>query len=150
MRVVIQRVSKACVKVEGKVTGEIGKGILAYIGIERGDTEREMAFMAEKILNLRIFPDSEGKMNCNVLDVGGKLLSISQFTLASHIKKGRRPDFNNAEDPQNAERLYDLFNDILSETIVVERGVFGAMMMVESINDGPVTFIIEKKFNPPE
>lgn len=146
MRVVIQRVSRASVAVDGKITGKIDQGILAYVGIEKGDTGRELAFMAEKILNLRIFPDHEGKMNLSVKSVGGAILSISQFTLSSYIKKGRRPDFNNAEDPVVAERMWETFNNLLAEEINVEKGVFGAMMKVESINDGPVTFIIEKKY----
>lgn len=144
MRVVIQRVGRASVEVEGAVVGEIGKGILAYVGIEKGDTDKEIAFMAEKILNLRIFPDEEYKMNLNVKDVGGAILSISQFTLASYIKKGRRPDFTNAEEPARAEALWETFNQILAREIQVEKGVFGAMMDIDSLNKGPVTFIIEK------
>jgi D-tyrosyl-tRNA(Tyr) deacylase len=144
MRVVIQRVGRASVEVDGTVTGKIDKGILAYVGIEKGDTEKEIAFMAEKILNLRIFPDEEYKMNLNVKDVGGAILSISQFTLASYIKKGRRPDFTNAEEPARAEALWETFNEILAREIKVEKGVFGAMMDIESLNKGPVTFIIEK------
>jgi len=147
MRVVIQRVKRASVDVEGTIVGKIGKGILAYVGIEKGDTEKEITFMAEKILNLRIFPDEEYKMNLCVKDVGGAILSISQFTLASYIKKGRRPDFTNAENPARAEELYNKFNDILSREIKVEKGVFGAMMEIESVNNGPVTFIVEKKYN---
>ncbi len=147
MRVVIQRVSRASVEVEGKVVGKIGRGILVYAGIEKGDTEKEMAFMAEKILNLRIFPDHENKMNLSVKDIGGEILSISQFTLASHIKKGRRPDFNNAEDPARAESLCHRFNQLLDQEIRVETGVFAAMMKIDSLNDGPVTFIIEKKYD---
>ena len=146
MRVVIQRVGRASVEVEGTIVGKIGRGILAYVGIEKGDTEKEIAFAAEKILNLRIFPDEEYKMNLCVKDVGGAILSISQFTLASYIKKGRRPDFINAEEPAKAEALYEKFNEILLREIKVEKGVFGAMMNIESVNNGPVTFIIEKKF----
>jgi len=147
MRVVVQRVDRAGVEVDGTVVGKIGKGLLVYVGIEKGDTEKELAFMAEKILNLRIFPDKEYKMNLSVKDVGGSILSISQFTLASYIKKGRRPDFTNAEDPGSAEALYEKFNELLAGEIQVEKGVFGAMMAVESVNNGPVTFIIEKKYN---
>lgn len=146
MRVVIQRVDRASAAVEGKIVGEIGKGILVYAGIEKGDTEKEIAFMAEKILNLRIFPDRESKMNLSVKDINGAILSISQFTLTSHIKKGRRPDFNNAEDPAKAEALYQEFNRIMAEDIKVEAGIFAAMMKIDSINDGPVTFIIEKRY----
>ncbi|MCX6583566.1 MAG: D-aminoacyl-tRNA deacylase [Candidatus Aminicenantes bacterium] len=147
MRVVVQRVDRADVAVDGAVVGKIGKGLLVYVGIEKGDTEKELAFMAEKILNLRIFPDKEYKMNLSVKDVAGAILSISQFTLASYIKKGRRPDFTNAEDPGSAEALYEKFNELLASEIQVEKGVFGAMMAVESGNNGPVTFIIEKKYH---
>lgn len=146
MRNVIQRVTRASVEVNGEIVGKINRGILVYVGIEKGDTEKEIAFMAEKILNLRIFPDEERRMNLSVKDIGGEILSISQFTLASYIKKGRRPDFTNAEEPGKAEELYERFNEICSQEINVEKGVFGAMMNIESINDGPVTFIIEKKF----
>jgi D-tyrosyl-tRNA(Tyr) deacylase len=146
MRNVIQRVTRASVEVNGGIVGKINRGILVYVGIEKGDTEKEIAFMAEKILNLRIFPDEERRMNLSVKDIGGEILSISQFTLASYIKKGRRPDFTNAEEPGKAEELYERFNEILSQEINVEKGVFGAMMNIGSINDGPVTFIIEKKY----
>ncbi|MGE5340732.1 MAG: D-aminoacyl-tRNA deacylase [Candidatus Omnitrophota bacterium] len=147
MRIVIQRVNSACVVVEGRVVGEIGRGILAYVGIEKGDTEKEIEYMAEKILHLRIFADDADKMNLSVKDVGGEILSISQFTLASYIKKGRRPDFTVAEEPERAQMLYEKFNEHLSREIHVEKGVFGAMMMVESVNNGPVTFILEKSFH---
>ncbi|HLP46533.1 MAG TPA: D-aminoacyl-tRNA deacylase [Candidatus Kapabacteria bacterium] len=147
MRIVVQRVNRASVEVDGTIAGKIGKGLLIYVGIEKGDTETEMAFMAEKVLNLRIFPDEEYKMNLSIKEVNGALLSISQFTLASYIKKGRRPDFTNAEDPGKAETLYEKFNEYLAKEIHVEKGVFGAMMAVESVNNGPVTFIIEKKYN---
>jgi D-tyrosyl-tRNA(Tyr) deacylase len=146
MRVVVQRVNRASVEVDGTIVGKIGTGILAYVGIEKGDTEKEIALMAEKILHLRIFPDEEHRMNLNVKNVGGAILSISQFTLASYIKKGRRPDFTNAEEPTRAEALYEEFNEILSREIQVEKGFFGAMMNIESVNWGPVTFIIEKRY----
>jgi len=150
MRVVIQRVSSANVRVNSKTVGEIGTGLLIYAGIEKGDSEKEIEFIADKILNLRIFPDEEGKMDKSVLEVpGGAILSISQFTLASFIRKGRRPDFSNALEPEKAEKLYDLFCRKLAEKIEVEKGVFGAMMDIASVNDGPVTFIIEKKFENP-
>jgi len=146
MRVVVQRVNRASVEVEGKIVGKISRGILAYVGIEKGDTEKEISFMAEKILNLRIFPDGERRMNLSVKEVGGGILSISQFTLASRIKKGRRPDFTNAEEPARAEMFWEKFNELLTSEIQVETGIFGAMMNIESINDGPVTFIIEKQY----
>ncbi len=148
MRIVVQRVSSADVKVNSKIVGKIGTGLLIYAGIEKGDSEREIEFVAEKVLNLRIFPDEDGKMDRAVLDIpGGAILSISQFTLASFIKKGRRPDFSNALEPEKAEKLYDHFCEKLSSKIKVERGIFGAMMDISSVNDGPVTFIIEKNFN---
>lgn len=146
MRLVVQRVSKARVTVEGKVVGQIDRGLLVYVGVEKNDGEKEVDFLADKIVNLRIFPDADGKMNLNLIETTGDLLSISQFTLASHIKKGRRPDFNNAELPDRAESLYRRFNERLAESVRVEKGTFGAMMEVHSVNDGPVTFIIEKKF----
>jgi len=145
MRTVIQRVKQASVEVEGNVVGEIGEGILIYAGVEKGDSEKEIAFNADKIVNLRIFSDEQGRMNLSIKDIGGAVLSISQFTLASYIKKGRRPDFINAEDPEIAEKLYNLFNERLAREVPVQTGVFGAMMQVRSINNGPVTFIIEKK-----
>ena len=148
MRIVVQRVSSADVKVNSKIAGEIGRGLLVYVGLEKGDTEKEIEYMAEKVLNLRIFPDQDGKMDRPLHDVpNGAVLSISQFTLASFIKKGRRPDFSNALEPDKAEKLYDYFCAKLSEQIKVERGVFGAMMDISSVNDGPVTFFIEKRFN---
>ena len=145
MRVVVQRVKNAKVEVKGSVVAKIGRGLLVFVGIEKGDKENEAHFMAKKILNLRIFPDKKNKMNLSVKEINGEILSISQFTLASHIKKGRRPDFNNAEEPLEAEILYNRFNDILSDDIRVEKGIFGSMMNIHSINEGPVTFIIEKK-----
>ena len=147
MRVVVQRVSEARVEVEGRVMGSIGRGLLVYVGIEKGDGEKEAEFMAEKILNLRIFPDDQDRMNVSLLDIGGDILSISQFTLASRIRKGRRPDFNNAEDPSRAEPLYRFFNDLLGRDVVVATGEFGAMMRIFSVNEGPVTFIVEKNYD---
>lgn len=147
MRVVLQRVKNARVDVDGQTVGEIGYGLLLYIGMESGDCEKEVEFVAEKILNLRVFPDENGRMNLSILDLDtGEILSVSQFTLASHISKGRRPDFNNALEPKKAGSMYRLFNEILSKKVKVSSGIFGAMMDVHSINDGPVTFIIEKKF----
>jgi len=147
MRVVAQRVKNAKVELKGEIIASIERGLLVFVGIEKGDKEREIFFMAEKILNLRIFPDKKNKMNLSIKEINGEILSISQFTLASHIKKGRRPDFNNAEEPLKAEILYNRFNDILSDEIKVRKGIFGSMMNIHSINEGPVTFIIEKKFD---
>jgi len=147
MRLVVERVSQARVTVGGEVVGQIDRGLLVYVGVEKNDGEREVDFLADKIVNLRIFPDADGKMNLNLTEANGDVLSISQFTLASHIKKGRRPDFNNAELPDRAKSLYRRFNERLAELVKVEKGIFGAMMEVYSVNDGPVIFIIEKKFS---
>lgn len=148
MRSVIQRVSRACVRVKGKIVGEISRGVLIYLGVEKGDTLRELEFTAEKIINLRIFPDDNNSMNLSLLDIKGEILSISQFTLTSRIKKGRRPSFSNAMEPDQAEEFYNKFNNLLTEYgIKVKTGEFGEMMKVDYINDGPVTFIIEKRFN---
>ena len=143
MRVIVQRVKSASVKTYDK-NSEIKKGLLLYAGIEKNDNIDIVKFVVDKILNLRIFPNNEDKMDRSVLDINGEILSISQFTLASYIKKGRRPDFSNAKNPEEAEQLYRSFNNIMKEKIIVKEGVFGAMMEVKSINDGPVTFIIER------
>jgi D-tyrosyl-tRNA(Tyr) deacylase len=144
MRVVAQRVARAAVEVGGLTAGEIGRGLLLLVGIERGDGEKEIAFMADRVLNLRIFPDDHDKMNLNVQDIRGGILSVSQFTLAARGKKGRRPDFTNAEEPGRAKILYERFNSLLAAELPVATGVFGAMMDVHSINSGPVTIILEK------
>ncbi len=144
MRVVLQRVSRAHVEVGGTTVGRIGSGLLLLVGIEKGDGEKEINFMADKILGLRVFADSAGKMNLSIQDVHGEILSISQFTLAAHIKKGRRPDFANAEEPLRAEELYSRFNGLLTAAVPVATGIFGAMMDVHSLNQGPVTIILEK------
>ncbi len=146
MRVVIQRVKYARVSVKGKVVSEIGKGLLVLVAIEKGDDTNDLKFVADKIVNLRIFPDENYKMNFSILDVGGEILSISQFTLASRIKKGRRPDFINAMPPDEAKILYYKFIEYLKGYgVSVKDGVFGAMMDVELLNWGPVTFILEDK-----
>jgi len=146
MRVVVQRVSQARVEVDGEITGTIGTGMVLLCGFERGDGERELEFMAEKILHLRIFADSVQKMNLSVKDIKGEILSISQFTLVSDIQKGRRPDFTDAEEPEKARSLYRCFNERLSRDVTVAEGIFGARMNVHLVNDGPVTFYLEKKF----
>lgn len=144
MRVVVQRVVRASVGVGGREVGRIGRGLLLLTGIEKGDDEGEIAFMAEKILHLRIFPDAEGKMNFDVRQAEGGILSVSQFTLAARNKKGRRPDFTNAEEPGRAEALICRFNSLLAASVPVASGIFGAIMEVASVNDGPVTIILEK------
>jgi len=145
MRIVVQRVSEARIEVEKRRIAAIGTGLLALVGVERGDGESEAAFMAEKIAHLRIFPDGEQRLNLSVKDIGGGVLSVSQFTLASHVRKGRRPDLANAEEPARAERLWRLFNDLLAgQGVPVACGEFGAVMEVSLVNSGPVTFILEK------
>ncbi|MCP2519206.1 D-aminoacyl-tRNA deacylase [SCandidatus Aminicenantes bacterium Aminicenantia_JdfR_composite] len=144
MKVVLQRVKEANVKVKGEVVGKIGKGVVLLIGIERGDGEEGAKYLANKIVNLRIFPDNKGKMNLSLLDVKGEILAVSQFTLAASLKKGRRPSFENAEEPQKAEKLFNFFvKELRDRRVKVETGIFGAMMEVFLINDGPVTYILE-------
>ncbi len=144
MRVVVQRVSQAKVEIAGREFARIGEGLLLLVGIEKGDGEKEIGFMADKIIHLRIFADSDNKMNRSVLDIGGKILSVSQFTLAARNKKGCRPDFTNAEEPGKAKALFSSFNVLLAAAVPVETGIFGAMMDIHSVNQGPVTIIIEK------
>ena len=146
MKVVLQMVKNASVEVEGKVKGEIGRGLCLLAGVEKGDSEEDARFLARKCVELRIFPDEEGKMNLSLLDIGGEVLAVSQFTLAGSVKKGRRPSFDKAEEPEQAERLFDYFVAQIKEYgLRVETGVFKAMMDVKLVNDGPVTFIVESK-----
>ena len=145
MRAVIQRVSKASVSVNDEVVGSIGPGLVVFVGVAHHDGEEEARFLAAKIANLRIFADGEGKFNRSALDVGGEALVISQFTVYGDARKGRRPNFVEAAPPQIAEPLVErLVSFLQQEGLHVETGVFGAMMMVETHNDGPVTIIIEK------
>ena len=145
MRLVVQRVKQAVVKIDKKIQGKIGKGLLLFVGIEKNDSINDIEFVADKVLQLRMFPDENNRMDKSIVDIKGEILSISQFTLASYLEKGRRPDFSNAKNPEEAALLYKTFNRILKKKILVEEGIFGAMMDIESINYGPVTFIIEKK-----
>ena len=148
MRVVLQRVKRADVRVEGRVTGKIGPGFLVLAGFSPTDTDASLAWMAEKILGLRVFADSEGKMNRDLAEVGGGVLVVSQFTLYGDASKGRRPSFIDAAPPNLAIPFYEKFVALLREKgagkIPVETGEFGAMMDVELVNDGPVTLILEK------
>ncbi len=145
MRIVIQRVKQAKVDIGGKTHAEIGKGILVLLGVEKGDIEDKADWLARKICNFRIFSDENEKMNLSVKDVKGEILVVSQFTLASHIKKGNRPSFSNAAPESEAVPIYERFIQIVkSEGVPVKTGVFGADMEVFLINDGPVTFILEK------
>jgi D-aminoacyl-tRNA deacylase len=144
MKGVIQRVSRATVQVDGETVGRIGKGLLVLLGVEKGDRELDADWLAEKIASLRIFEDQAGKMNLSLRETDGAILAVSQFTLAGNCAKGRRPSFDTAAPPAEANRLYDHFVGKLRETgLPVETGVFQAMMQVELVNDGPVTFILE-------
>lgn len=145
MRVVIQRVLSAGVTVDGREVASIGKGMVALACIEKGDDHATVRWVADKIRALRIFDDVTGKMNLSVEEAGGEILAVSQFTLAARIGKGRRPGFEMAEEPQKAELLFQGFVEMLSEgTAPVRQGVFQAMMEVRLVNDGPVTFVIDR------
>ncbi len=146
MRAVAQRVTRAAVTVDEEVVGAIDHGLLLLLGVGEGDTEREARWLAHKTANLRIFPDAEGKMNLSVQDVGGSILVVSQFTLHGDIRRGFRPSFAHAAPPEIAEPLVELFCSALrDEDIPVADGIFGAHMVVELVNDGPVTIILEKE-----
>jgi len=145
MRAVIQRVIKSCVTVNSQVVGEIGRGLLVLLGIAHGDSEQDGAYLADKISNLRIFEDSEGKMNRSVIDTGGAILVVSQFTLLGDCRKGRRPSYIEAASSERAKVLYDHFVSLIhNKGVTVETGRFGSMMQVHLVNDGPVTLIVEK------
>lgn len=144
MRVILQRSKQASVKVDGAVTGAIDSGYVLLVGITHEDTEKDAKYVADKIAGLRLFEDEEGKMNHSILENGGDILSISQFTLYGDVKKGRRPSFISAARPEAAEPLWESFNDALRNNgLTVETGVFGATMDVELVNDGPVTILVE-------
>ena len=144
MKVVVQRVKEASCKVDGKITGKIDKGLMILVGFTYGDNEKNIEAMVQKIVNLRIFDDENGIMNLSVLDIGGSILSISQFTLYADTKKGNRPSYINAMKGEEAIKLYELFNQKLSEVIHIEKGVFGADMDISLINSGPTTIILER------
>ena len=144
MRAVVQRVSHAKVEVDGEITGAIDKGLLVYLGAGKGDGDDERAYVLSKVLGLRIFENAEGKMDQSVVDVGGALLVVSQFTLYGDVRKGRRPSFDGAMPPEDAEKAYDAFvRDARATGIEVQTGRFRAMMKVSSLNDGPVTIWID-------
>ncbi|MDI3328789.1 MAG: D-aminoacyl-tRNA deacylase [Alicyclobacillaceae bacterium] len=144
MRAVVQRVSRAEVRVEGRIVGRIGPGLLVLVGIGRGDREEDAVWLAEKIAGLRIFEDGNGKMNLSVAEKGGSVLSVSQFTLLGDCRKGRRPNFTAAASPEEALPLFERFNEELRfRGLQVETGVFGARMEVELLNDGPVTLVVD-------
>ena len=142
MKMVIQRVSRAVVRVDGEAVGRIGVGLAVLVGLERGDGEQHLERAARRLATLRIFSDDEGRMNRGLDEVGGAVLAVSQFTLAGSIRKGRRPSFDRALAGDAAEPLFDRFLELLREEgVTVETGVFGALMDVELVNDGPVTLI---------
>jgi D-aminoacyl-tRNA deacylase len=145
MRAVVQRVKYAAVSVNGKEVGRIGPGLLVFLGVAHGDTEAEVDFMVRKIVNMRIFEDEQGKMNLSALDLKYSILAISQFTLLADCRKGNRPNFMGAAPPEIAERLYDQFVAKAKDFLEVQKGVFGAMMAIDAMNDGPVTIIVESK-----
>ena len=147
MRIVIQRVSEASVKIDGNTVGEIKKGLLVFLGIEHVDAEMDADYLIQKLIHLRIFGDDEGKMNLSVSDISGNLLIVSQFTLFADTKKGNRPSFIRSARPEQAIPLYDYFLSQLNKSFSgkIEKGVFGANMQVELINDGPVTIILDSR-----
>ena len=143
MKLVIQRVARASVSVDGNTVGAIGNGYLVLLGVGAEDTEADCERLAQKMINLRIFADENGKTNLSLKDVGGELLVISQFTLYADCRKGNRPNFLAAKEPKDAERLYEYFCGLCARETHVEKGVFGADMKVELLNDGPFTVILE-------
>ena len=143
MRALIQRVRSASVTVSGDEVGRIGAGILLLLGIARDDAEADVARLLNKVLNYRVFPDTQQHMNLSLLDTGGALLIVSQFTLVADTKKGSRPSFSSAADPDTARRLYEVFVDSAGEHCPTASGVFGADTQVSLVNDGPVTFMLE-------
>ena len=144
MKVVIQRVSESHVKVDGKIVGEIGKGLMLLVGIDENDSKTDADWMVQKILNLRIFGNDEGKLNLSVVDIAGEILCISQFTLIADYKKGNRPSFIKAAKPDTDIPLFDYFKEEISKSgLKTESGIFGADMKVSLINDGPVTIVMD-------
>lgn len=146
MRAVVQRVSRAKVTVDGEITGEIGRGLLVLLGVSQSDSEKDAEYLVDKTINLRIFDDADGKMNLSLLDVGGGLLVVSQFTLYGDARRGRRPSFIAAAPPDKANELYERYVAVAREQVShVATGRFQAMMDVELVNDGPVTIILESQ-----
>ena len=147
MRIVLQRVKSASVAIEGSVVGEIEQGFLLLIGVGPDDTRDDASYLARKIAGMRIFSDENGKMNLSIDQIGGKILSVSQFTLFADTKKGNRPSFTGAASPEAANKLYEEFNEILLTEygLIVETGEFGADMRVNLVNDGPVTILLDTK-----
>jgi D-tyrosyl-tRNA(Tyr) deacylase len=148
MRAVVQRVKSTKLSVDGELISEIPFGLTVFLGVKVGDTEEQADFLMKKIAGLRIFEDEQGKMNLSVKDVGGEVLLVSQFTLYGDAKKGFRPSFSDAERPERAEALYEYaVEQLQAQGVVVKKGVFGADMKIEQLNDGPVTILLEKEVN---
>ena len=146
MKAVVQRVKKTTLSVDGELISEIDKGLAVYLGVEKGDEQSFSEYLAKKIANMRIFEDENGKMNLSVIDVGGEILLISQFTLCADTTRGNRPGFDSAEKPDIAKKTYEEFGKMLSSYgVSVKYGVFGADMQISQHNDGPVTIIMEKR-----
>lgn len=146
MKVVVQRVRRAEVRVDGRIVGQIGRGMLIFIGVGKEDTAADADYLAQKAAQLRMFEDAEGKMNLSSFEAGAEILVVSQFTLYGDCRKGRRPSFDKAADPRKGEELYnDFVNKLRARNVKVATGRFGAMMDVGLVNDGPVTFILESK-----
>ena len=146
MRAVLQRVSRARVTVDARTTGEIGPGLLALVGVEHGDGSPDVAYIAGKIRDVRVFEDDQQKMNCSVADANGRVLVVSQFTLCGDVRKGRRPSFDAAAPPEIARALYEaLVSALRASGLTVETGEFRAMMQVELVNDGPVTILLDSR-----
>ncbi|MCK4846997.1 MAG: D-tyrosyl-tRNA(Tyr) deacylase [Deltaproteobacteria bacterium] len=146
MRIVIQRVSRGSVSVVGEVVGKISQGLVVLVGVEKGDSEKDVDYLTSKVSGMRIFANGEGKMDLSVNDIGGGILAVSQFTLLANTRKGRRPSFEASEDPKRAEELFDLFvAKLRDDDLTVETGRFGADMRVEIIGDGPLTIVIDSR-----
>lgn len=146
MRAVVQRVTSACVRVDGRVIGEIGRGLLVFAGVEKGDVAEDIAYVAAKVSDLRVFEDAAGKMNLSIREAGGAVLVVSQFTLCGDCRRGRRPSFDDAESPAAAKVMYEgLIDGLRARDVRVETGEFQADMAVELINDGPVTMLLDSR-----
>ena len=147
MRAVVQRVSEARVAVEKEITGAIGDGVVVLLGVTDSDTGKDVSYLVDKISNLRIFPDQDDKMNLSLVDIKGEALIISQFTLFGDCRKGRRPSYSHAADPEQANELYELFIEEMKQVVPVASGRFQAMMDVQLVNSGPVTLLLDSKKN---